>query len=122
MIGTGYSPGERYEIIEYMKVHLDDPPLSGLYLEAFEGIVASVMASLPQEGNEAAVATIWPLGQACNLEEYLGNHSSDDGLSESLAANIATIEARLDAYFSLPDAYECGGKTRYQRGGEDYEG
>lgn len=121
VIGPAYSPEQRYEIIEYLKVHLDDPPLSDLYNEAFTGIVAEVMATMPDAGNEADIAQTWPQGQACNLDEYLGNHESGPSLGAELKRDIALIRARLDTYFRLPDSYACGGKTRYQRGGEEYD-
>jgi len=134
VIGPAYTPDERFEIIEYLKVHLDDPPLSDLYLEAFEGIVAAIKATLPEAGEEDKLAASWPDGQLCNLDEYLGNHSGATGLSQALKADIELIETRLDAYFNSPDecvidakkhhtryGCTCGGKTRYQRGGEDYD-
>jgi mono/diheme cytochrome c family protein len=117
VIGPAYTPAERYEIIEYLKTHLDDPPHSPLFADVFAGIVAQVMASLPAEGSEAEVATVWPAGQACNLREYLGNHAGAGGLSDALRADVAAIQARLEAYFERPDSYLCGGQTRYQRGG-----
>jgi len=134
VIGPAYTSDERYEIIEYLKVHLDDPPLSGPFRKAFGGIVASIKATMPEEGREDELASRWPDGQLCNLDEYLGNHSRATGLSQAVKSDIELIETRLDAYFNSPAECEvddkkyntrygctCGGKTRYQRGGEDYD-
>jgi mono/diheme cytochrome c family protein len=120
VIGPAYTPDERYEIIEYIKVHLDDPPHSKLLNTAFTGIVASVLATMPQKGNEMAIADSWPLGQACNLREYLANHVRAKGLPEKVTKDVETIQELLNTYFEKPKSYNCGGKTRYQRGGEAY--
>jgi len=121
VIGPAYTSDERYQIIEYLKVHLDDPPHSELLNTAFTGIVKSVLATMPEEGKELAIAESWPLGQACNLGEYLANHVRASGLAEQVKTDVGSIQARLYAYFQLADSYRCGGKTRYQRGGEAYD-
>ncbi len=117
VIGPGYSPRQRYEIIEYVKTHLDDPPHTPLFTEVFSGIVERVLETLPPEGEEAQIARSWPEGQACNLREYLGNHRDAPGLDPEVIANVDAALVRLDAYFAQPTAYVCGGHTRYQRGG-----
>jgi len=117
VIGPAYTPDERYEIIEYIKVHLDDPPHSVLFDTAFAGIVASVLETMPEEDNEITIAENWPLGQACNLREYLGNHADALSLPAEVKTGVDRIQAILEVYFSLDDSYKCGGKTR---GGEAY--
>jgi len=121
VIGPAYTSDERYQIIEYLKVHLDDPPISSLFLKAFTGIVASIKATLPEAGNEGDIAKSWPLGQACNLREYLGNHAGAAGLGENLRSDIALIQTRLGAYFQRPDSYVCSGMTRYQHAGAAHD-
>ncbi|KAA9134122.1 cytochrome c [Marinihelvus fidelis] len=116
-IGPGYTPAQRYEIIEYLKTHLDDPPHTPLFDGVFAGIVAQALALMPAEGEEARVPETWPEGQACNLDEYLLNHENSVTLDDATRAAVATIRARLATYFAQPDAYRCGGQTRYQRGG-----
>jgi hypothetical protein len=121
VIGPAYTPEERYEIIEYLKVHLDDPPHSALFDRAFGGIVEAVLKTMPAEGDEGVIADSWPQGQACNLDEYLGNHIGATGLDADVIAGVELIQTRLDAYFQRPDSYLCGGKTRFQRGGAPHE-
>lgn len=121
VIGPVYTAEERYEIIEYIKVHLDDPPHSDLLNTAFTGIVDSIVKTMPAEHKEAAVAKSWPQGQACNLDEYLTNHVRAAGLSDDVKDKVSMIQARLHAYFKLKDSYVCGGKTRYQRGGAPHD-
>ncbi len=115
VIGPGYTPAQRYEIIEYLKTHHDDPPHSVRFADVFAGIVAEVMTRMPAPGDEHRVPEFWPEGQACNLDEYLGNHQSAE-LDAALAADIATIRAQLRTYFGRLDSYRCGGHTRFQRG------
>lgn len=117
VIGPAYTPEERYELIEYLKTHHDDPPHEPLFGEVFAALVQEIMTTLPPEGREAEIAGTWPAGQACNLREYLGNHRDAPGLAPALITDIDSALLRLDTYFALPDSYRCGGKTRYQRGG-----
>ena len=95
--------------------------LVSLFLKAFTGIVASIKATLPEAGNEGDIAKSWPLGQACNLREYLGNHAGAAGLGENLRSDIALIQTRLGAYFQRPDSYVCSGMTRYQHAGAAHD-
>ena len=81
----------------------------------FRGVVAEVRRTLPDDASQ--VPWVWPKGQACNLREYLGNQRDDAAMDEATRESVDTIVARLDAYFELEDSYQCGGKTRYQRGG-----
>lgn len=117
VIGPAYTPKQRYEIIEYVKTHLDDPPHSELLAEVFAIIVREVASTMPPEGSEALIAERWPKGQACNLREYLGNHQEDALIDPLTKSQIDEVMARLDTYFERPDSYRCGGKTRFQRGG-----
>ena len=134
VIGPAYTSEERYEIIEYLKVHMDDPPLSDLFLKAFEGMITSIKETMPEEGMEDKLASNWPDGQLCNLDEYLGNHEGATRLGQAVKTDIELIQTRLDVYFNSPAECEidtknyytrygctCGGKTRYQRGGEAYD-
>jgi len=121
VIGPAYTADERYEIIEYIKVHLDDPPHSALLNTAFAGIVDSVVETMPAEGDEGAIADSWPQGQACNLDEYLTNHVRSTGVTQEVKDKVSQIQKRLHAYFQLKNSYVCGGKTRYQRGGAPHD-
>lgn len=119
VIGPEYSDAERYEIIEYVKVHHDDPPHSPLFDEVFAGIVAFARNNVPPPDAPQRVPEFWPEGQACNLQEYLGNHQGAATLSAVTQQQIGAIQSVLTAYFALSESYDCGGKTRYQRGGDD---
>ena len=119
VIGPAYTRDERLEIIEYLKVHLDDPPHSGLFLETFTGIVSSIKASIQDQiasGNNSS----WSGGEACNLREYLDNHSKyATGLSEELKADIIFIQNQLglDAYACAKEPYDlCGVTTPAPKG------
>jgi hypothetical protein len=117
VIGPAYSDQERYEIIEYLKTHLDDPPHSTLFDDVFAGIVATAADNMPTLEAAATVPDYWPDGQACNLQEYLGNHDQASTLTGAVRQRIEEIQTTLTAYFALPDSYLCGGRTRFQRGG-----
>ena len=107
VIGPAYTNDERFEIIEYLKVHLDDPPLSDLYLETFTGIVARIKASMQGEAGEGDNSGSWSGGEAKNLVEYLGNHSGAAGLTPELIADIEFIKSQLsvDDYANAQNRY-----------------
>ena len=121
VIGPEYSDAERYEIIEYVKVHHDDPPHSSLFDEVFAGIVSFVSNNMPPGDAPQRVPEFWPEGQACNLQRYLGNHQGASSLSDTMRQQIASIQSVLTAYFELPESYACGGQTRFQRGGVEHD-
>jgi hypothetical protein len=121
VIGPEYRDYERYEIIEYIKVHHDDPPHSSLFDEIFDGMVAFITRNMPPPDAPQRLSEFWPEGQACNLQQYLGNHQGAATLSEQLRQQIEAIQAGLAAYFALPESYDCGGKTRFQRGGDQHD-
>lgn len=117
VIGPAYTEEQRYEIIEYLKSHLDDPPLSSLYEDVLEEIVGRVYDDLAVIHSPDKVATLWPQGQACNLREYMANHLPADSLKADVKHRMQEIIDIVDAYLVSPQSYQCGGKTRYQRGG-----
>jgi len=116
VIGPAYTQDERYEIIEYLKVHLDDPPMSGLFADVFANVVAEVMDTM-----QGDLATSWPDGEACNLHQYLENHSGAEGLSAELQQNIDSIQQSLVAYFQSTESPETSCKKSYQPDGEYYQ-
>lgn len=116
VIGNAYSHDERMQIIEYLKVHLDDPPHSGLYGEVFANLMAEIAKGMPTPFNEKQIDTDWPHGGACNLREYVGNHKSAQDLDAETLTHIELIEGRLKVYFNLPGKDTCGGKTHKQKG------
>ncbi len=117
VIGPAYTREQRYEIIEYLKTHLDDPPHSTLYAKVLERIVADVHEDLAALDDARDVARLWPEGQACNLREYMGNHVGADSLARDVQERMQQIITKLDEYLAAPRSHPCGGKTRYQRGG-----
>lgn len=117
VIGPRYSDRERYQIIEYVKTHLDDPPHSTLFDEVFAGVVAAAADSLPPAGQAAAVAESWPDVQACNLREYLDNHDGAQTLTDEVRSQMEAIQSTLEAYFALPQSYRCDDHRPFQVGG-----
>lgn len=117
VIGPAYTEKQRYEIIEYLKTHLDDPPHSPLYNEVLATIVARVHEGLASIDSPNEVARLWPQGQACNLREYMANHVDAPSLTPLVKERMQQIIAVVDEYLATPQSYQCGGKTRYQRGG-----
>ena len=108
VIGPAYTKNERYEIIEYLKVHLDDPPLSDLYLETFKGIVAHIKATMQDEIGKGSNTSSWSGGEAHNLDEYLDNHSGAAGLKPALKADIEFIKSHLNYSYDNKAYALCG--------------
>lgn len=92
VIGPEWTPEERFQIIEYLKVHHDDPPHSDVYKAVLSGMVARISAAMAT--NE--VADVWPGDEACNIHEFLGNHVIDGNDSE-LQQRIRSLRGRLQA-------------------------
>ncbi|MEQ8313308.1 MAG: di-heme-cytochrome C peroxidase [Gammaproteobacteria bacterium] len=108
VIGPAYSHEQRMEIIEYLKVHLDDPPLSDLFNETYSLIVSFIDDSLPSSPeNIQEIGDLWPGQQVCNLEEYLRNHQVPNAPADEISARVDSILDKLDRYFESPDSKQC---------------
>ncbi len=94
VIGPEFTTSERRQIIEYLKVHHDDPPHSAVYAAVLSRMVSRLTAAMPADA--AAIADVWPGDEACNIHEYLGNHviSNDDS---DLQRQIRFLRGRLAA-------------------------
>ncbi|MGI9233964.1 MAG: di-heme-cytochrome C peroxidase [Woeseiaceae bacterium] len=93
VIGPEYTREERYEIIEYLKVHHDDPPYSDVYEKVRAKMVAGISASLSGESDALGM----PLDdeQACNVREYFESRTVPDSQRE-LKDTVSRIREQLE--------------------------
>ena len=96
VIGPEFTPAQRYQIIEYLKVHHDDDeaPLSPVFSKVLAGMLSKVQANLNRQDGLPATA-------ACEFDAYFAKHVDGHG-DASLKNVIADLRAQLGRRCATP--------------------
>ena len=92
VIGPALTPEQRFQIIEYMKVHRDDDeaPTSAPFAQVLTGMLAKVQAVLGDREHGLTAEA------ACEFDGFFANHSDGHGVAD-LRTRIGALRRELGA-------------------------
>ena len=92
VVGPALTPEQRFQLIEYMKVHRDDDeaPTSALFAEVLTGMLAKVQATVADREHGLSAEA------ACEFDAFFANHGDGHGVAD-LRAGIGALRVQLGA-------------------------